>query len=189
LGVPVGIVVADFTLSWVATSAAIADWVTWAAVSVISVVDVDVTIVAFPVLVAATVSKFVIVLMCATFMGMSMSVVSIIGKVTVVSVVTVVTATVSPCVHVCAVNAGVTIVFFWAPARALAVVVTVSVISVIVVVIMIVGVVIVVVIVGSVVVMTVVVVVAAAVSNVSVVTNAVSPMIQMSVFSTGLTIT
>lgn len=116
MGVPVGIVVADFTLSWVATGAAIADWVAWAAVFVISVVDVDVTVVAFPVLVTATVSKFVIVLMWATFMAMSMSVVSIIGKVTVVSVVTVVTSTVSPCVHVCAVNADVTIVFFWSPA-------------------------------------------------------------------------
>jgi hypothetical protein len=45
------------------------------------------------------------------------------------------------------------------------------------------------VIVGIVVVMTVVVVVAASVSNVSVVTYTVSPMIEMSVFSTGLTIT
>lgn len=92
--------VADITLSWVAARASVTDWVAWALVCVISVVYIDVTVIALPVLVTATMSEFVIVHMVTTVMGVSMSVVSVIGEVTVVSVETVVTRTVSPCIHV-----------------------------------------------------------------------------------------
>ena len=147
-------------------------------VCVICVVYIDVTVVTLPVLVTAAVSIFIVVHMGSTFMGMSMSVVSIIGEVTVISVVTVVTATVSPCIHVCVVNTDVTVIFFWAPTSVVAVRMTMTIVVAMVMVTISVYVVVVVVGVAP------VVIVATVVSDISFVTNAVSPVIKMSMCST-----
>lgn len=92
--------VADVALSWVAAGASIADWVTWSLICVISIVDIEVTIITLPVLVTATVSVFIVVHVWSAFMGMSMSIVMIIGQVTVISIPTMVTCTVSPSIHI-----------------------------------------------------------------------------------------
>lgn len=92
--------VADVALSWVAAGTSIADWVTWSLICLISIVNIEFTILTLPELITAAVSEFIVVLMCSTFVGMSMSMIKIIGQVTVISIETVVTCTVSPCIHI-----------------------------------------------------------------------------------------
>lgn len=65
--VPVGVVVADVTFSWVAACASVTDGVTWALVCVVCVVDVDVAVVTFPVLVTAAYTVLVLMHMISTW--------------------------------------------------------------------------------------------------------------------------
>lgn len=66
LVVEVSVVHAHITFSRVATSAALTDWVAWSLVGIVSVVDVDITLVAFVVLVTDAFSVLILVLVRST---------------------------------------------------------------------------------------------------------------------------